>query len=62
MMVVVVETWKRRWIKGGSLQPPYNQGVMDSVMGLHILGCTQVVTSSPVFTRLLAKLQLQQEH
>ena len=47
MMVVVVETWKHRWIKGESLQHIYNQGILGTMMGLHLLGCTHVVTSSP---------------
>ena len=47
MMVVVVETWKQRWIKGESLQQTYNHGFLNSMMGLHLPGCTHVVTLIP---------------
>ena len=61
MMVVVVIPWKCLWIKGGSLQLPYNQGVPISITDSLLHGCTQVVMQKPYRTRLSAHLQLQQQ-
>ena len=61
MKIVVVETWKPLCIKGISLQHPYNQGAFASIIGSHVLGCTQVVTQKLYKTRLSAHLQLQQQ-
>ena len=60
MMVVVVDVSNSLWIKGISIQLPYNQGTHLSIMDLHPHGCTQVVTSMPYKSRLSAYLQLQQ--
>lgn len=47
MMVVVVDVSNSLWIKGISIQPPYNQGTHLSIMDSYPHGCTQVVTSMP---------------
>ena len=52
MMVVVVDVSNSLWIKGISIQPPYNQGALISIMESHLYGCTLVVALSPIFTRL----------
>ena len=52
IMVVVVDVSNSLWIKGISIQPPYNQGALISIMESHLYGCTLVVALSPVFTRL----------
>ena len=59
MMVVVVDVSNSLWIKGISIQPPYNQGTHLSIMDSHPHGCTQVVTSMPYKSRLSPQLQLQ---
>ena len=61
MMVVVVDVSNGLWIKGISIQPPYNQGTHLSIMDSHPHGCTHVVTSMPYKSRLSACLQLQQQ-
>lgn len=61
MMVVVVDTRKPLYIKGTSLQQPYNQGVPISITDSHLHGCTQVVIQKPYRTKLSAQLQLQQK-
>ena len=60
MMVVVVDVSNSLWIKGISLQPPYNQSTHLSIMDLHPHGCTQVVMQKPYRIRLSAQIQLQQ--
>ena len=60
MMVVVVDVSNGLWIKGISIQPPYNQGTHLSIMDSHPHGCTQVVTPMPYMSRLSPQLQLQQ--
>jgi len=59
MMVVVVGVSNSLWIKGISIQPPYNQGTHLSIMDSHPHGCTQVVMSMPYKSWLSAQLQLQ---
>ena len=59
MMVVVVDVSNSLWIKGISLQSPYNQSTHLSIMDSHPHGCTQVVTSMPYKSWLSAQLQLQ---
>ena len=61
MMVVVVDIRKSLWIKGISLQHPYNQKCLVSYVGFHANGCTLVVALRPLFTRLSNQLQLQQQ-
>lgn len=61
MMVVVVDVSNSLWIKGISIQPPYNQGTHLSIMDSHPHGCTQVVTSMPYKSGFSAQLQLQQQ-
>ena len=60
MMVVVVDVSNSLWIKGISIQPPYNQGTHLSIMDSHPHGCTQVVMQKPYRIRLSAQIQLQQ--
>ena len=59
-MVVVVDVSNSLWINGISIQPPYNQGALISIMESHLYGCTLVVMQKPYKTRLSAQLQLQQ--
>ena len=61
MMVVVVDVSNSLWIKGISIQPPYNQGTHLSIMDSHPHGCTQVVKSMPYKSRFSTQLQLQQQ-
>ena len=61
MMVVVVDVSNRLWIKGISIQPPYNQGALISIMEFHLYGCILVVMQKPYRTRLSVQLQLQQQ-
>lgn len=61
MMVVVVDTQKPLYIKGGCLQLPYNQACLAFSVGLYLHGCTHVVALSPVFMALYVNLQLQQQ-
>lgn len=61
MMVVVVDVSNGLWIKGISIQPPYNQGTHLSIMDSHPHGCTQVVKSMPYKSRFSTQLQLQQQ-
>ena len=60
-MVVVVDVSNSLWIKGISIQPPYNQGTHISIMESQPHSCTQVVTSMPYKSRFSAQLQLQQQ-
>ena len=55
MMVVVVDVSNSLWIKGISIQPPYNQGTHLFIMDSHPHGCTLVVALCPVFTRPLSQ-------
>ena len=61
MMVVVVISRKRLWIKGRSLQLPYNQGVPISTTDYYVNGCTLVVVQNLSFSMLSTQLQLQQQ-
>ena len=61
MMVVVVDVSNGLWIKGISIQSPYNQGALISIMESHLYGCTQVVKSMPYKSRFSTQLQLQQQ-
>lgn len=61
MMVVVVDVSNSLWIKGISIQPPYNQRTLVSIVRPYADGCTLVVMQKPYRTRLSAHLQLQQQ-
>lgn len=60
MMVVVVDTQKPLYIKGGCIQLPYNRACLAFSIGHYLHSCTHVVALSPVFTVLYVNLQLQQ--
>ena len=62
MMVVVVNVSNSLWIKGISLQPPYNQGTHLSIMDSHPHGCTQVVSKPKALTYKALTLQLGYNH
>ena len=51
---------KPLYIKGASLQLPYNQRFFPLADGHYIHGCNHVVALSPVFMTLYVNLQLQQ--
>ena len=52
MMVVVVDTRKPLYIKGISLQQPYNQQCFASSVKYYVNCCTLVVMSIYLFTGL----------
>lgn len=61
MMVVVVDTRKPLYIKGISLQQPYNQQCFASSVKYYVNGCTLVVAPNFSFSMLSTQLQLQQQ-
>lgn len=59
-MVVIVDVLNPLWIKHVSPQHSYNNDCLPALQGCHLLGCTPIVTASPVIMGLSANLQLQQ--